>query len=264
MNPSIRPPWVHLGFALLVLGLIYLLTSCGSATADPVRGSAVELSVDRNARAIATTNAADKATVDAASKVAKATALEKIAKEQATQANIDAAVSARVDAASALAVANALTDLSIKADKQAKDASEDARKEREASDKAKDDRRWIFICRCVGLGGIVIGGLLGLILGKFASPSAGLWVGGGIAAIAMAVVAFGATITWLPLVLATAVVIGFGIWYWNHHQHDQQRRTLSEEIEFYKAQIAALKSKVETEVHRVTDDVLRHEPGNSG
>lgn len=204
---------------LLPIAMITLcLNSCGSTVADPAPGTAIELSADRNARAKATSNASDAAEIDAAGKAGKANALEKAAKDDPTPARIEAAVAARIDAESAQAVADAMAKVSAKADADAKKASEAAAKERVEMDKANDDRQWVKLCRWIGLAGVAAGALLGGVLGVFTTPRLGVPVGIIIAGTGLLVVAFGATVTWLPLALAGVVIAGAVVWALAHQR----------------------------------------------
>lgn len=206
----------HLSIVLIVAGLMLCLWGCGSS-AEPARGSASEHAASVNARAETTALASDQAHVEAAAKDGKARALEDAAKRDPTPARIEAAVAARVEAASATAVANALAKVAGYSAAASRAASIDARKEREADAASADLRQWVWFCRIIGLVGVVAGGVLGgLLCWIFKSALPGAPVGAGIAGLGLLVVAFGQTVTWLPLVLGGAFVLGLGLWALKH------------------------------------------------
>lgn len=187
-----------------------LLAGCGDSPAP--RGSAQDLAIGAAARADSNARAADAAAVDAAKKKAAASALAAAAKAQPTQARIDAAVEAQVDAVAAQAVYDALEHQANEAEAAASKLTEAARIERNADLAAADTRRWLFLCRCIGLAGVGLGALLGGLMVWLVGPKLGVPVGGLIAGTGLLVVAFGSTITWLPIVLAVAVVVGVAAW----------------------------------------------------
>jgi hypothetical protein len=264
---------------LLTITLITLsLNGCGSTVAEPLRGSAVELASDKNARAIATTHASDAAAIDAEAKDATAKALEDAAKADPTPVRIEKAVAARVDAASARAVANALAKLSARADADAKDASEAARKERADDAATSDLRHWVFLCRCIGLAGVAIGALLGGLLVWFTKqPTPGAPIGGIIAGIGMLVVAFGSTVTWLPLALTAAIIAGLTLWAILSHRTLKVSDALSHAVDALRGEAktsasdaltalgkAVNKSGLRKRIDRARTTWKRDDGGNSG
>lgn len=197
--------------ATLLAILAVLLCSCGST--KPAIGSAVEFSAGANARAESTTLAADAAAIDAAAKAARSSELERLAREQPTQLRIDAAVAARLDAATSRAVADALASTAAAAKKAAEDAQEKAAAERITTAKAEATASWLYLCRLIGLVGVAAGALLGGLLVWFTKGlMPGAPVGGIIAGTGLLVVAFGQTVTWLPVALAAVVVGGLILW----------------------------------------------------
>ncbi len=209
--------------------LILLLVGCGESS--PPRGSAQDQAADAQARAETTRQAADIATVDAAKAKADADAARRRSQEADSAAVatptadlIENAAKARIEAtraeeraAAAQAVAQALDEVAVKADRAATAKATDARTERDAESTAAETRHWVWICRMVGLIGLLFGGLIGGLLcwvNKSASP--GLPLGAGLVTLGLLVVAFGQTITWLPMVLAAAVVAALVLWAWRH------------------------------------------------
>jgi hypothetical protein len=190
---------------------LFMLSGCAEPT--PARGSAIEHAADANARASTNAKAADKARVEAAEAKGRADQLTAEAKAANTEAAIAKATDARVEAASKLAVADALDRTAKDAAEEARKAEEGARLEREADARAEDDRAWTRLCRLIGLigvaAGVLIGGLL-CYLTKGITPGAP--IGGTIALTGILVVAFGATVSWLPIVLGVTVVGGLIAW----------------------------------------------------
>jgi hypothetical protein len=194
----------------LLLALALLLIGCGETPVP--RGSAQDLAVGAAARADSNALAADQAAVEAARAGAAADALEAAAKALPTDERIRAAVAARVEAASSKAVADALQRQADKAADDAQDLTEAARRERNADLQAAEDRRWVFLCRCVGLAGVGAGALLGGLLTWLSGPKLGLPLGSLIVGTGLLVTAYGATITWLPIALAAVVVVAVIVW----------------------------------------------------
>jgi hypothetical protein len=160
----------------------------------------------------------DISAVDAAAKEAMAKALEAAVVNYPSASRIEEAVQARVKADIARAIASAQAESLSKAQKAADDARVKADAERLAEAASEELRAWVRLCRWIGLAGVAIGALLGGVLGYFAGPRTGIPIGGLIAGTGMVVVAFGATITWLPLVLGAVVVIGVVAWILSHQR----------------------------------------------
>jgi hypothetical protein len=203
--------WLALPVGILVVFLILALTSCGSTKAEP--GSAVDFAAGANARSESLTTAADSASVQAAAKAALAAEYERLAKEKPTQLRIDAAVAARLDAATSRAVADALAVSAESARKAALDAQDKAAKERVVTAKAEADAGWLYLCRLIGLAGVASGAILGGLLCWFCKGLLpGVPVGGIIAGTGLLVVAFGQTVTWLPVALGAVLLVGLVVW----------------------------------------------------
>lgn len=90
-----------------------------------------------------------------------------------------------------------------------------ARKDAEDAE-AKSWQQWT---RWVGLAGVVIAVGLGGALTWAIGPRIGLPVGGIVAAMALAVVGYGAAVRWLPLVLGGCVIAGGLVWLVYHLRH---------------------------------------------
>lgn len=193
----------------LILCLV-VLASCGKE--PPPRGSAQDQSARSTARADATAIAADEAGVAAARARARADHLQREAVATPTEQRIRLAVDARLEAEVAEGVAKELKAQAEKATDEAERAAQLAREEREAEQRAADDRRWRILCRWLGLGGLVAGVLLGGVLAYFAGPRVGVPMGALITGTGLLVVAYGATVSWLPLVLAGVVLAGLVAW----------------------------------------------------
>lgn len=85
-----------------------------------------------------------------------------------------------------------------------------------ADAEAKSWQQWT---RWVGLAGVVIAVGLGGALTWAIGPRIGLPVGGIVAAMALAVVGYGAAVRWLPLVLGGSVIAGGLVWLLYHLRH---------------------------------------------
>lgn len=217
----------HLTLFLVFLAL--LLAGCNEAAIP--RGSAQDQAASLTARSTTSTAAADAAVVDAAKASATAAELEHQAVADPTPAKIAAAADARVAAASAQAVSDALAKVAAKAQTDATAAAILARQERAADAKDEDQRNWMATCRWIGLLGLLAGGVLGCLLGYFSGPSVGIPVGGSIALLGLLVVAYGQTITWLPVALGAAVLVGLGAWAVTHYRHLQVTTALSKTVD---------------------------------
>lgn len=197
---------------------VLLLCCCVDEHVSAPRGSAQDLAAMAGARADANARAADMAAVDAATKAEAAARLEREAEAIPTAARIAAAADARVAAASAKAVAEALHRVAEESEAKAVRAAELGRKEREADRAADDLRALVARCRFYGLLGVIAGAVLGGVLGYFGGARLGILVGGGTASLGLLVVAYGATVTWLPLVLTGAIVVGIALWILTHQR----------------------------------------------
>lgn len=195
---------------LILLLACLLLTSCGDN--PPPRGSAQDQAAGAAGRADSTTAAADAAGVAAASAQARADQLERLAVATPTEERIRLAAAARVDADVAVAVARELKRQAEEATAAAERAAGLARQEREAEQRAADDRRWRNLCRWLGLVGVVAGAALGGLLTWFASARVGVPVGATIAGLGLLVAAYGQTVAWLPVALLAAVLAGLAAW----------------------------------------------------
>lgn len=211
MTADTRRTWIA-AVLVALLAILAAVSMAGCGDVPPARGSAQDQAASAAGRADASATAADAAAVDAARAQGRADELERQAVAKPTPELIKAAADARVDAAAKAAVATALRQVADGASQAAAKSAEEARREREAEAQAQDDRSWLRLCRWIGLAGVVLGGLLGGALGYFAGRTVGILAGGLIAGTGMLVVAFGATITWLPLVLGGAVLAGGITW----------------------------------------------------
>lgn len=206
------PGWA-IDVALIAIIVLSALAIGGCGDSAPAHGTAMEAAADANARAASDARAADQAAIDAADAKALADQLTAEAKANPTQKLIDQAVAARLDAAVKDARAKALDEQSQKATDAARVAQEHARVEHDAELAAADQRALVRQCRLLGLIGVAAGALFGAVLcylTKRAAP--GLPIGGTIVLVALLVVAYGQTVTWLPLVLGAAVVLGVATW----------------------------------------------------
>jgi membrane protein implicated in regulation of membrane protease activity len=189
-----------------------LLVAAGCGEDPPKRGSAQDQAANASGRAAANAEAADSAHVAAASARAAADQLEKEALAHPSAEAIHKAADARVDAAAKEAVDRALQDTSRKATEEAERAAKLAATERAKDDEAADFRRWVYQCRLFGLAGVAAGVLLGGLLAWLVSPKLGAPLGAIIVTVGLMVIAFGQTVTWLPLVLALAIIAGLVVW----------------------------------------------------
>lgn len=224
--------------AILIVAVLFLV-GCGDHPAP--RGSAQDLAAGAAARAQSNARAADAAGVEAARLRANADALSAAAKAQPTEERIAAAVAAQVEAASAEAVRDALRKQATEANDQAIAAAKRGSDERAADQAAADTRQWVFICRCIGLGAVAAGALLGGILVWFSGPTLGVPVGGLITGTGLLVVGFGQTVTWLPLVAGAAVAAGVVLWVIVHGRTLAVTASLSQTVD-------ALEGKAKTSV----------------
>lgn len=199
---------------IILLAALLMCTGCSNAL--PPSGSAIEHAAAVNARASTTATAADQAKVDAAAKLGKAAALESAAKADPTPARIAAAVDARVEAALADAVSRALADVAARAAAEVGDAEAKARAERIAIERADDDRHWLLLCRWIGLAATVSGVAAGFVLSELISPAKGIAIGAALAVTGQAVVFYGATITWLPILVGIAGIVALVAWVLEH------------------------------------------------
>jgi len=224
--------------ALLLAGLaLVLFTSCG--TPPPPRGSAQDQAASAAGRAEATTALADAAGIDAARAHAEADELARQADAQPTAERIQRAADARVKAVAARAVEDALLRQADAARAAALQSAIAARDERAAELLAADLRRWANLCRWIGLGGLAIGALLGGVLGWLAGPRLGVPIGAIVAGTGLLVVAFGATIAWLPLVLAGLVVAGLVAWIVVHQRALRVGLALSKTVDALEGRTAS-------------------------
>lgn len=195
---------------LCLVPLLLLLEGCGEK--PPPRGFAQDQAAGATARSEFNAKAADDAALEAARAEGEAAELQHQAETMPTAERIRLAADARVRAASAKAVADASDRLAKAAAEEARKSTEAARQEREADAIAADLRRWVNLCRWFGLAGVAAGALLGGLLCWFVGPKVGVPAGALIAGTGLLVVAFGATVTWLPLALAGTVVVGLLVW----------------------------------------------------
>lgn len=195
--------------ALLAFVLL-LLVGCGDN--PPPRGSAQDHAAGATALADSAAKAADVAAVDAARSEAQAVTLERLATATPTAHLIRLAADARVKADVDRAVAAALGRQAAEAISRAEEASVRAAAERQAEQRAADDRRWLALCRWIGLGALVSGALLAGLMAWGGRGQDGLAIGGLLAGTGLLVVGFGATITWLPLVVPALLIAGLAVW----------------------------------------------------
>jgi hypothetical protein len=85
--------------------------------------------------------------------------------------------------------------------------------------RAAEDKTWRVWTRWVGLAGIVLAVAAGGALSLLVTPRLGLPVAAIIAACALSVVAYGATIRWLPLTLGASAALAGGLWLLYHLRH---------------------------------------------
>lgn len=206
-----RIPWVDLVAALLALALVALCVSGCSGKSEPQRGTAASTSVDAQARAGATTEAADLAALEqaraeaaAANAEAAAALADQMAVKTPTPELIERAAAARVaavqaaaDARTAAAVARAQRQTAESASKAARAAAEDAMKEREAeATAARQDslRRW---CGYVATGLLLAGLLGGLLLGYLGMRRLGILAATAGTVLAAALPLFAASLPWI-------------------------------------------------------------------
>lgn len=211
MTSDAKRTWVA-AVLVALLSLLVAISMAGCGDVPPARGSAQDQAASAAGRADASATAADAAAIDAAHAQGRADELERQAVAKPTPELIKAAADARVDAAAKAAVATALRQVADGASQAAAKSAEDARREREAEAQAQDDRSWLRLCRWIGLAGVVLGALIGGVLCRFAGFKVGVPAGGLIAGTGLLVVAFGATVTWLPLALGGAVLAGGITW----------------------------------------------------
>ena len=158
------------------------------------------------------TTKVDTAAVDAAKLTATAEVLTEEAKADPTQAKILAAYNARVAAAIEVAAAAALKKQKDDAKKDAAEAAKQAKKDAAEETKAASLAAWVNLTRWIGLGGVAIGMLAGGILfwlgyARYALPVAACLIVTG-----LAVVGYGATVQWLPIVLLGLVILSGIVW----------------------------------------------------
>lgn len=85
--------------------------------------------------------------------------------------------------------------------------------------RAAEDKTWRTWTRWVGLAGIVLAIAAGGVLSWLVSPKVGIPVAGIVAACALAVVGYGATIRWLPLALGVSAALAGAVWLLYHLRH---------------------------------------------
>jgi hypothetical protein len=82
-----------------------------------------------------------------------------------------------------------------------------------------EDKTWRTWTRWVGLAGIVLAVAAGGVLSWLVSPRVGIPVAAIVAACALSVVAYGATIRWLPLALGVSAALAGAVWLLYHLRH---------------------------------------------
>ena len=181
-----------------------LLMSCSGR--DPIKPPQAQMRLED------LTTKVDTAAVDAAKLTATAEILTEEGKADPTQAKILAAYNARVAAAIEVAAAAALKKQKDDAKKDAAEAAKQAKKDAAEETKAASLAAWVNLTRWIGLGGVAIGMLAGGILfwlgyARYALPVAACLIVTG-----LAVVGYGATIQWLPIVLLGLIILSGIVW----------------------------------------------------
>lgn len=210
--------------ALLAMIMVWL-TSCAGTVVPP--GSLQEQAAAAAARAEVDRRTADEALVAekqaaAALELARqrSAAADQAATASPTPELIEAAARARIDLAraeerqsGAKALADGLEQVATRAEAAATAKANDARQEREAEAAAADLRQWVWICRLIGLGATIAGAVVGFVIARVSSMREGVIIGGAIAAVGQLVVAYGETVTWLPIAAAWLIGLGIAAWF---------------------------------------------------
>lgn len=210
-------PFGLLALAIAVAFVVLLIAGCGST--PPPRGSAQDDAIDKQARAKTQREAADADALKAA--VLNAQALLDEAAAQATRipADIAKAAQSRADAIVAEAIADAEEKTATKAGAAARAAQEAGRDERVAEAKVADDLAFRAICRWIALASVVASLVLGAILARLVSGTAGVVAGGALAAFGLAILTFGAAAPWLPWAFPVLLLAVVAYWAWTHGRH---------------------------------------------
>ena len=271
---------IPVGFAVLVLLTLVALVACSQSEPVVARGTAQSRAATEEARTEVLTQAADQASVDAAGKRATADALaqqeqqqRRLAEQAEQRGDLGAAKAAwqqaaelrksastaDLEAAQAQAIAQVTRTLARDAAVATAQARTQAQAERESEAAAAELRHWIQLCRWIGLAGVVGGVLIGGVLAYVVGPHVGVPIGGLLAATGLLAVAFGQTVTWLPLAVGLAGVVACGVWVRAHHATLQVGAALSHTVDALEGKTVATVSEAKDALHVAVEQAgLRH------
>ncbi len=225
------PAWPFGILALVIAACFLALCMSGCGAAPVPRGSAQDDSIEKQARAKTQRESADADALTAAGLAAQAMLDESAAQATRIPADIERAAQSRAAAIVAKAIADAEEKTATKAESAAEKAKGAASLERAVEAKVADDLAFRSVCRWIALASVVAALVLGGILARLISCTAGVVAGGALAGLGFAILTFGAAAPWLPWAFPVLLLAVIGFWAWTHGRHQKVTVALSHTLD---------------------------------